>query len=101
MFFFFDSIVKKKRCFEVKDLIDILQFASKKKRCVEDAITVLLKTVCSHLDKPRTYTRILYIDFSSAFNTIQPHIMIKKLHNMGVNSYLIISRRDRSICSLS
>ena len=30
------------------------------------------------------------MDFSSAFNTIQPHVLIKKLLNLGVNSHLIL-----------
>ena len=44
-----------------------------------------------HLDTTRsnTYARILFIDFSSAFNTIQPHILLNKLLSMNVNSRLI------------
>lgn len=85
----FEVIVKKSLSNEVKHLLHILQFAYKEKRCVDDAITILLENVGSHLDKSKTYSRILFIDFSSAFNTIQPHILLRKLYNMGVNSYLI------------
>ena len=35
-----------------------------------------------------TYARVLFIDFSSAFNTIQPH-MVNKLLAMSVNPALI------------
>ena len=38
---------------------------------------------------PRTYARILFIDFSSAFSTIQPHVLIEKLLGMGANPTLI------------
>ena len=68
---------------------DSLQFAYKQKRCVEDAICTLLDTICLHLDKEKTYSRIVYVDFSSTFNTIQPHIMLQKLYKMNVNSSLI------------
>ena len=43
-----------------------------------------------HLDNARNYARVLFIDFSSAFNTIQTHLMIQKLKEMGVNSNLIM-----------
>ena len=47
-----------------------------------------LKT--SYSDKPSTNKSSLFMDFSSAFNTIQPHVLIKKLLNLGVNSDLIL-----------
>lgn len=70
-------------------MMDQLQFAYRSNRCVEDVVAVLLELICRHLDKPKTYCRILYIDFSSAFNTIQPHIMLRKLHQMNPNGNLI------------
>ena len=42
-----------------------------------------------HMEKPKTFVRILFIDFSSAFNTIQPHIMVEKLLSLSVNKNLI------------
>ena len=47
---------------------DNLQFAYSDNLGVEDAILTLLDTIYCHLDKPRTYTRACFIDFSSAFN---------------------------------
>lgn len=85
----FEVIVKRRLCDQVRQQMDSLQFAYREKRCVEDAVTTLLDSVCSHLDKTKTYTRILFIDFSSAFNTIQPHVLLRKLYDMNVNSYLI------------
>ena len=35
------------------------------------------------------YTRILFIDFSSAFNTIQRHVMIDKLQKLEVPAALV------------
>ena len=71
----FESIVKSHLCKQVNHLMDKFQFAYRQNRCVEDAVNSLLDVVCCHLDKKKTYCRILYIDFSSAFNTIQPHIL--------------------------
>ena len=51
---------------------DPLQFAYTKNRSTEDAILTLLHNLYQHLDKPRTYARVLFVDFSSAFNTIHP-----------------------------
>ena len=42
----------------------------------------------SHLDRPKGYIRTLFVDFSSAFNTIQPHILIPKLKAMNCPSYI-------------
>ena len=66
---------------------DPFQFAYRQKRGVEDAIIVFLD-IYKHIDKPRTYCRILFVDFSSAFNTIQPSILLEELIDLDVNSYL-------------
>lgn len=46
---------------------------------MEDAILCLLNLVYKHLEQPKSCARLLFIDFSSAFNTIQPHLLIEKL----------------------
>ena len=68
----------------VQPQLDPFQFAYKSKRGVEDAIVLFTHNIYQHLDKPKTYVRTLFIDFSSAFNTIQPHLLIPKLRNLGV-----------------
>ena len=85
----FEFIIKGMLGKQLSGTMDKLQFAYKQHRGVEDAVTTLLDIVCSHLDKPKTYCRVLFIDFSSAFNTIKPHIMLQKLQNMGINGNLI------------
>ena len=85
-----ESIVRNLVRDSVKEFCDLLQFAYVEGRCVDDAVTTLLHTVLTHLDKSKTYSRLLYIDFSSAFNTMQPHILLTKLYNMNVNSNLIL-----------
>lgn len=68
---------------------DTLQFAYVHGKCVDDAVITLLDTLCSHLERPRSYSRILFIDFSSAFNTIQPHVLLRKLLHLNVNGTII------------
>ena len=84
-----EKFVKLHLCKQVQHLCDKLQFAYRDGRSVDDAVVTLLDCVCSHLEKSKSYSRILFIDFSSAFNTIKPHIMLRKLYEMNVNSNLI------------
>lgn len=63
----------------VEDSLDPFQFAYSSKKRVDDAVLTLLNLLCRHLDCPGTHTHLLFLDFSSAFNTIQPHILANKL----------------------
>ena len=65
-----------------------MQFAYRENRNVEDAILVFLYNVYKHLDTPKNFCRILFVDFSSTFNTIQPHLLISKLHKLDLNPHL-------------
>ena len=69
---------------------DSLQFAYSAGRSTDDAILTMLHHLVTHLDKPNTYARVLFIDFSSAFNTIQPHLLMQKLAMMEVSPSLIL-----------
>ncbi len=51
-------------------LLDPLQFAYRANRSVDDAVNMGQHYVFQHLDRPWTYVRILFVDFSSAFNAI-------------------------------
>ena len=63
--------------------LDPLQFAYLAKRTTEDAINTLLHHTTHHLDKKTpTYVRSLFIDYSSAFNTMQPHLLINRLNHV-------------------
>jgi hypothetical protein len=75
---------------EVKELQDPWQFAYKDGVGVDDAQLTLTHTIQNHLDKPSTYVRTLYIDFSSAFNTISPLILARKLSGWNVNPYITL-----------
>jgi len=68
--------------------LDPFQFAYRAKRSTEDAICSALHPALTHLDKKDSYVRMLFIDFSSAFNTIIPQQLICKLDQLGLNTSL-------------
>ena len=70
------------------ETLDPLQFAYRSNRCTDDAISIALHTALSHLDKRNTYVKMLFIDYSSAFNTIVPTKPITKLRTLGLNTSL-------------
>ena len=68
--------------------LDPLQFAYSTNRSTDYAISIALHNALSHLDKRNTYVRMLFIDYSSAFNTIVPSKLITKLRTLGLNTSL-------------
>ena len=83
------------KCFErlVKDHITStlpvtlgpLKCAYHTNRSTDDEIAITLHTALSLLDKRNTYVRMLFIDYSSTFNTIVPSKLIIKLEVLGLN----------------
>ncbi|KAK3530839.1 hypothetical protein QTP70_002870 [Hemibagrus guttatus] len=65
-------------------LPDPLQFAYRANRSVDDAVNMALHFILQHLDSPGSYARILFVDFSSAFNTIIPALLRDKLFQLNV-----------------
>ncbi len=53
-------------------------------RSVDDAVNTGLHYVLQHLDRPGTYERILFVDFSLAFNTIIPNRLLPKLTQLSM-----------------
>ncbi|KAI3352194.1 hypothetical protein L3Q82_005162 [Scortum barcoo] len=53
-----------------------------------------LLTHSSHMSFLTTYVRMLFVDFSSAFNTVIPDKLTLKLHNLGLPSSLCHWIRD-------
>ena len=86
------------RCFErlvmahinsiLPDTLDPLHFAYGPNRSTDDAISITLHPALSHLDKRRTDVRMMFIDYSTAFNTIVPTKLITKLRTLGLNTSL-------------
>ncbi len=65
--------------------LDPLPFAYRANRSVDDAVNMGLHYVLQHLlDRPAAYVRIRFVDFSSAFNTIIPNLLLPKLTQLSV-----------------
>lgn len=54
----------------VVDHLDPLQYVYRLYFGVSDATLTLLDAILQHLDPSGTYVRVLFVDFSSAFNTV-------------------------------
>ncbi len=67
-------------------LLDSLHFAYRANRSVDDAVNMGLHFILQHLARPWTYVRILFVDFSSTFNTIIPDTLQNKLTLLYVPS---------------
>ncbi|XP_037605633.1 uncharacterized protein LOC119476304 [Sebastes umbrosus] len=66
------------------DLPDPLQFAYRANRCVDDAVNMALHLILQHLNSSGANARILFVDFSSAFNTIIPGLLQDELSQLQV-----------------
>ncbi len=69
----FERLLKKHICSSIPATLDPLQFAYRPNRSTDDAISQVLHSSLTHIDsKNGNYVRLLFIDYSSAFNTIVP-----------------------------
>ncbi|XP_051793955.1 uncharacterized protein LOC127530662 [Acanthochromis polyacanthus] len=62
--------------------LDPHQFAYRANRSTEDAVATALHTSLSHLEQQGTCTWMLFVGYSSAFNTILPHKLVGKLGDL-------------------
>ncbi|KAK0148465.1 RNA-directed DNA polymerase from mobile element jockey [Merluccius polli] len=69
-------------------LMDPLQFGYRPNRSVDDAINIALHFILQHLDNRNTYARLLFVDYSSAFNTIIPDLLHSKLTHLNIHPLL-------------
>lgn len=86
----FEKIVKGLVMSSIEGL-DPLQFAYQAGRGVEDAKLFMLNHLYKHLEKPQAHARLLFADFSSAFNTMQPHLLIERLVSKFELSHQLVS----------
>ena len=84
----FERLVLRQLKTQTDALLDPCQFAYRANRSVDDAVALGLHAVLTHLDKPKSYVRMLFVDYSSAFNTIIPHKLHTKLLQLGVDPSL-------------
>ena len=80
-----ERITLKRLIRKINSHLNSHQFTYRKGRSVEDATLCYVDCISQHLDNRTSYARSLFIDFSSAFNTIIPHILVHKLLHIGVS----------------
>ena len=88
----FEHVVLSRLLRQKLDHLDPLQLAYKRNRGADDATLSLLLKTYPHLEKtpPHSFVRILFFDFSSAFKTIQPHLMSRKFTTLALSPRLIL-----------
>ncbi len=95
----FERLLKNLICSAVPATLDPLQFAYRPNRSTDDAISQVLHSSLTHIDsKNGNYVRLLFIDYSSAFNSIVPIKLAVKLTDLGLNSSLCDWIQDFLTC---
>ena len=86
----FERVILPKISSHTKPIMDKLQFAYLPNRSTDDATTTLIHELSQHLDRKSKskYARCLFIDYSSAFNTMQPHTLINRLAEYNIPARL-------------
>ena len=69
----------------IPDTLDPLQYAYRPNRSTSDAVAAVLHYSLSHLENKDSYIRTLFVDYSSAFNTVIPHKLTDKLSTLGLH----------------
>ena len=80
----FEKLVRRHITSCLPPTFDPLQFAYRANRSTEDAICTVLHATISPLEQQGHYARLLFVDFSSAFNTILPNRLTEKLLDIGL-----------------
>ena len=89
---------------EKHDILFSSQYGFRKKHSCSDAIMELVSEILKN-NENGTYTACVFLDLSKAFDTLDPTILLKKMHNYGIrgkaNSWFksyISNRRLRVRC---
>ncbi len=95
----FERLVKNHICSSIPATLDPHRFDHRPNRYTDDAISQVLHSFLSHIDRKNgNYVRLLFIDYSSAFNTIIPIKLAVKLSDLGLNTSLCDWIQDFLTC---
>ncbi len=84
----FEWLVKTFKTSFLPGSVDPLQFAYRPNRSTSDTIAIALHIALFHLDQRNNYVRMLFIDYSSSFNTIVPSELVIELRDLRLNTAL-------------
>ncbi len=74
--------------------LDPHQYAYRANRSTDDAISTALHTVLQHLELQGNYARLLFVDYSSAFNTILTSRLFSKMSTLGIQLNICLWIKD-------
>jgi len=100
----FERLVKHHITSMLSPKLDPSQFAYQPNSFTEDAISSALHLSLAHLEEKNTNVQMLFLDFSSAFNTIVPQRLVEKLGPLGFSTPLcnwvldFLTDRPQSVC---
>lgn len=80
----FEKLVKDALFDTVQDKLDPPQITYTSGRGIDDTTGTHLNIIFKHLEEAQSLVHLLFIDFSSALNCNQPHVlpdMLKRAHN--------------------
>src|SRR4029434_5254644 len=97
----FEKLVRNHITTSLPPTFDSHQFAYRANRATEDAIATALHTTLTHVEQRGNYARLLFIDFSSAFNTIIPSRLVTKLMDLALTANLLLDQKCPDISHLS
>ena len=84
-----ERVIGQRMIASVGSLLNPMQFAYREKRGTEDATISLIHAIAQHLESPGSYARVLFLDYSAAFNTMHTHILIKRMIDLSINGNFI------------
>lgn len=83
---YFKRFVMAHICVSLPDNLDPMQFACKKKRFMENVLSLVQYRALDHLDNKNICIRMLFIDYSLTFKTIKPNKFIFKVLDLGLEA---------------
>lgn len=69
--------------------IDLQQFAYMESHNTEDAVISVTHLISKYLGDSNAYAQILFADFSSAFDTVHPQLLVHKLLEVKISPLII------------
>ena len=90
-----EQVIVNKLKSSIQTVISPTQYAYRPKLGTTDAILQLLDDLTADLDSPEhNYVQLACLDFSKAFDKLQPNIVIQKMKDYGINcdiqTYLVV-----------
>ena len=99
----FERLVMAKVNSCLNKVLNLLQIAYQHKKVYSRCNSLALHSALDYLENSSICVRLLLIDFSSAFNSLNPSVLLYKLQNLGPSTSLFnwildfLIRRPRSV----